>query len=162
MTESSSPGSTVPLPPHSPAVQAALDVDHLRLLEIGFYISGIVTAFRFIWLLFIAGIFFCIGVGSIVLPHHGNGASANDPPPAFVFMIMGLVFGFIVVVILIFAGLEIYAGRCLKKRRHPLLIQIIAAFYCLSLPWGTALGVFTFIVLNRPSVKSLFERPPLP
>jgi hypothetical protein len=36
--------------------------------------------------------------------------------------------------------------------------MVIAIITCLSVPLGTALGVFTLIVLARPSVKQLFER----
>ncbi len=142
-----------PVPVH-PAIQAALDAEHLRLLEIGFYISGVLTAFRFIWFLFIAGFFALAGFGVAMAPHHAD-SSANNPP-AFVFFIMAGVFGIIILLSLVFAGFEIYAGICLKKRKYPILIQIVAAFYCLSIPWGTALGVFTFMVLNRPSVRPLF------
>ncbi len=151
-----------PLPPTPvhPAVQAALDADHLRLLEIGFLLSGIVTALRFLWLLFIAAIFAFAGIGGAIAAHHSPHASNGSAPPLIVFFIFAGVFATIVIFTLIYAAFEIYAGICLKNRRHPLLIQIVAAFSCLSIPWGTALGVFTFMVLNRPSVRPLFERPP--
>ncbi len=161
MTESPpNPGNpaTASLTPRDPAIQAALDEDHLRLLEIGFYISGVVTALRFVWLLFVAAIFAVVGLTASFAAMRKASGETGHPPPAFVFLIFAGVFGFIVFLTLIFAGLEIYAGRCLKHRQHPILIQIVAAIYCLSIPWGTALGVFTFMVLNRPSVRPLFER----
>ena len=143
--------------PRDPATQAALDADHLRLLEIGFYISGGLSVLRFLWFLII-GIFFCVvGFGAKFAAHDGYAGSHGNAPPAVVFIIMAGVFGTIVFLSLLFAVLEIYAGCCLKNRRHPILVQVVAAFYCLSIPWGTALGVFTFIVLNRPSVKPLFR-----
>jgi len=153
-------GSTVPLPPTPvhPAIQAALDADHLRLLEIGFYISGVMTAIRFIWFLLIAFFFLIGGVSAFFAAHHAGNGSPENVPPAVIFFIFAAIFGVIIFLTLIFAGLEIYAGRCLKDRRHPVLIQVIAAFYCISIPCGTALGVFTFMVLNRPSVKSLFAQ----
>jgi hypothetical protein len=30
---------------------------------------------------------------------------------------------------------------------------------CLSIPWGTAFGICAIGVLNRPSVKALFDLP---
>jgi len=157
------PSSPLPLPalpsPRDPAIQAALDASHLQLLEIGFYISGILTALRFLWFLAIVILFSVAGLGATFAGRPGSTGSPNAPPPAVVFFIIAGVFGVIIVFSLIFACLEIYAGMCLKKRQHPILIQIVAAFYCLSIPWGTALGVFTFMVLNRPSVKSLFNQP---
>jgi hypothetical protein len=158
------PGIPTPLqanpnlwPPRDPAIQAALDTDHLRLLEIGFYISGVLTAFRFLWFLAM-GVFFSVaGFAALQAAQHQHNAQAAPPPAAF-FLIFAVIFGTIIFLTLIFAGLEIYAGICLKNRRHPVLIQIIAGFYCLSIPWGTALGVSTFMVLNRPSVKPLFSQ----
>jgi len=145
-------------PVRDPAIQAALDVDHLRLLEIGFYISGVMTAFRFIWFLLMAVFFAIIGFTTAFATPHGHNGSSGGPPPAMFFLIFACVFGVIILLTLIFAGFEIYAGICLKKRRHPVLIQIVAALYCLSIPWGTALGVFTFMVMNRSSVRPLFEQ----
>lgn len=147
----------VPVAPLDPAIQAALDADHLKLLEIGFYISGVVTALRFVWFIFIAVFFLIAGFGASFAAHHVNNGTSGNPPPAFIFFIFASIFGVVILLTLVFAGLEIYAGRCLKKRQHPILIQVIAAFYCISIPWGTALGVFTFMVLNRPSVKPLFN-----
>jgi len=145
----------IPAPVH-PTIQAALDADHLRLLEIGFYISGVLTALRFIWFFFIAAIFAVAGVGSVIAARAHSDMPSKDVPPEIVFFIIAVFFGVIILLTLIFAGLEIYAGMCLKKRKHPVMIQVVAAIYCLSIPWGTALGVFTFMVLNRPSVKPLF------
>jgi len=161
MADSPSLGNPTPLPPTPvhPAIQAALDADHLRLLEIGFYISGVVTALRFFWFLFIAAFFAIAGFSASFVPHTITNGSSGSPPPALFFFIFAGIFGTFILLTLIFAGLEIYAGRCLKNRRYPVLIQVVAAFYCLSIPWGTALGVFTFMVLNRPSVRPLFARP---
>jgi uncharacterized membrane protein len=151
-----------PVPPLQPevrrAVQDARDEDHLRLLEIGFYISGVLTALRFLWFGIIAVFFAFGGLAAILANAHGSQSPANGPPPAFVLFFLAIIFGTMILLTLVFAALEIYAGVCLKNRRHPVLIQIVAAFYCLSIPWGTALGVFTFMVLNRPSVKPLFLR----
>jgi uncharacterized membrane protein len=141
--------------PRDPSTQAALDENHLQLLEIGFYISGVLTALRFLWFLVIAIFFAIVGFGTAFAQVPATNATAG-PPPAFFFFFMALVFGFIIFLSLLFACLEIYAGICLKNRKHPLLIQVIAALYCISIPWGTALGVCTFMVLNRPSVKVRF------
>jgi len=36
--------------------------------------------------------------------------------------------------------------------------MVIAGIECLFMPFGTVLGVFTLVVLVRPSVKELFLR----
>ena len=35
---------------------------------------------------------------------------------------------------------------------------VIACLACMQMPLGTILGVFTIIVLARPSVKEMFDR----
>ena len=140
------------------AVQGARDEDHLKLLEIGFYISGILTALRFFWFGMMMSFFVFAGVITSFATAQRHANSPGDPPPEIVFFFVAIVFGSFLLLTLVFAALEIYAGVCLKNRRHPVFIQIIAGFYCLSIPWGTALGVLTFMVLNRPSVRYLFSQ----
>ncbi len=55
------------------------------------------------------------------------------------------------------AGLIAIAGRCLSRRTHYTYCFVIAGICCIFIPFGTILGVFTIIVLARPSVKALFE-----
>jgi hypothetical protein len=55
--------------------------------------------------------------------------------------------------------LTIYAGRCLKQHKAYNLAFVLACLNCLHAPLGTALGVFTLLVLSRPSVKALFGVP---
>lgn len=73
---------------------------------------------------------------------------------------MGLIFTvFAAAIIVLGWGLAIatvYAGRCLARRRKHTFCLGVAAVSCMNAPIGTALGVFTIIVLMRPSVKELF------
>jgi hypothetical protein len=48
------------------------------------------------------------------------------------------------------------SGLFLLKRRHRMFILIVAGLNCLSVPLGTILGVFTFVVLGRDSVRKAF------
>ena len=50
----------------------------------------------------------------------------------------------------------ILAGRFLAARRRHLFCIVIAGIACMFMPMGTVLGIFTIIVLMRPSVKELF------
>jgi len=60
------------------------------------------------------------------------------------------------------AVLLFIAGRCLARRKHHMFCLVIAGIRCLFMPFGTVLGVFTLIVLMRPSVKAQFQSyPPL-
>jgi hypothetical protein len=52
------------------------------------------------------------------------------------------------------------AGRFLKRRIHHPFCLAAAGVSCLFMPLGTVLGVFTLLVLLRPSVRALFNPPP--
>ena len=142
----------------SPELQAAIDAEHLRLLQIGYYILGAMTLLRILWLAFIAVMFCFMGTISTFATHHAfENEAGNNLPPQFFFVFIPCFFAVMIFFSLAFVCLEFYAAHCLKTRRNILLIQIVAALYCISLPWGTAVGACTFMVLGRPSVRALFR-----
>lgn len=49
--------------------------------------------------------------------------------------------------------LNILAGYWISRRRNRTATQVIAAFNCLNIPFGIALGIFTFMVLGDDEVK---------
>jgi hypothetical protein len=59
----------------------------------------------------------------------------------------------------LFSGLTIYAGRCVAKARAALFVKVMAGLNCLFIPYGTILGICTFVVLSRPEVHRVFTRP---
>ena len=89
----------------------------------------------------------------------GNGArhAANEPPPEFLGWLFAGIGTFITLFAWTVAGLTLYSGRCLKRRQKRTLSLVTAGLNCLQIPLGTALGIFTFIVLNRPSVQALYR-----
>jgi hypothetical protein len=52
---------------------------------------------------------------------------------------------------------NLLSGLFLRARRHRTFSMVVAAINCLHIPIGTALGVFTFIVLGRESVRKLYR-----
>jgi hypothetical protein len=70
-------------------------------------------------------------------------------------VIVGVGSGFVLLGWL-FAALVAVAGRKLAKRRGRTFCIVVAALCCIMVPLGTILGVFTLIVLTRPSVQALF------
>lgn len=137
--------------------QRLLDEEHLRLLRIGYFVAGGTTAFVALFgLVYVAmGFFFVLGLSSApVRPH--------EPPPAFIGWLFGLIGITFTVVGGILATLKLLTARALGQRNGRTLCLVTAAFTCLSVPYGTALGIFTFVVLGRPSVRALFGVEPLP
>jgi hypothetical protein len=132
------------------ARQQILDEDNLQLLRIGYFISAGLTLFGAV---IIMGYTFFI---SIVFAQIAKTPDMAGFPPMFGKLIgaFGLVFGLFVIGI---AVLKFVTAQQLKKRRSRIFCLVIAGITCLSIPYGTFLGVCTFIVLLRPTVKRTFE-----
>lgn len=136
-------------PPNPPAVPPSQDEEHLRLLAVFHYVVAALTAF------FACFPFIHLGIGVFMLLKPQ--AFKPGPPPepfAWLFIVIGA--------LAILAGwtlavLFLLAGRNLSRRRRHLFCQVVAGIGCIFMPFGTVLGVFTLIVLSRPSVRTLFE-----
>ena len=59
------------------------------------------------------------------------------------------------------AVLVLMAGRFIARRKHYMFCFVMACVECVFMPFGTALGVFTILVLSRQSVKRLFNPRPV-
>jgi hypothetical protein len=130
--------------------QSILDDDHLRLLSIGYYIlGGTHLVVSFIPLIYIA-----LGALLISTPLELYTGEASPEFIGWFFVIIGVVFA---VGFLLLGALQLFTGRCLKRRESRTLCLIVAAITCALIPYGTAVGVFTFIVLRRQSVELLFD-----
>ncbi|MGH8080760.1 MAG: hypothetical protein ACREP7_09300 [Lysobacter sp.] len=128
----------------------AEDASHLKVLSIVYYVFA---ALDLISIVFIG--FYALMMRSVFsanpIPQNQNSA----PPDAFIGILMA--FCAIAVVLTVVASVTHFmTARRLTERRGMMFCQIIAGLTCLSFPLGTVLGVFTFIVLGRPSVKALF------
>jgi len=127
----------------------------LSILSIFHYVFGglaaLVACFPVFHLLF--GILF-MGVAAA-------GVSENKPE-----MLVPGAFGLIFVVIAgsmilfgwTFAICVIYAGRCIAKKKKYMFCLVMGGIQCMFFPFGTALGIFTIILLVKDSVKELFDR----
>ncbi|MBC8066519.1 MAG: hypothetical protein H7Y17_16935 [Chlorobia bacterium] len=137
--------------PANPTPPYSQDLEQLKLLET-FHkvIAGMYALFGF------CGFpHFIIGILAATNPKFMNTPKNQG---------MDVMFG----AIFILAGLAVILGawtltvlswlssQRIAQRRGIKLIYATAGLNCLWMPFGTALGVFTFIVLTRPSVRSIF------
>jgi len=96
-----------------------------------------------------------IGLGGFLnsdFIQHGE----ETPPPEVlggIFQVMGWV---LFAVLEAFGILVISSGRWITKGRNRIGSMVIAGFCCLSFPVGTALGIFTFVVLANEEVKRTY------
>jgi hypothetical protein len=146
--------------------------ERLRLLAIGYYVKGAVGAFFISFLLF--HFFFLLGFSFIpetawnpppkpatmaqspsVLPS-STPPRVNQAPPVMMFRIFAAGIGVIILLGWTFGALTIYAGRCVQKRQHRTLIFVMAGLNCVLIPWGTLLGIATFILLQTPVARREF------
>jgi hypothetical protein len=128
------------------------DEEHLRLLKIFYYIFSGITAFQ-------ASIpLIHVAIGIIILIAAAAGGGEERGPPAFLGLLFVCVGGAIVLIGWTLAICAFFAARCLSRRTAYVFCFAIAVLNCLFIPYGTVLGIFTIIVLVRPSVKAIFER----
>lgn len=132
------------------SVQSIIDDEHLRLLRIGYFISAGQTAIIIPFGLFYAAL-------GLVVGHLPSGAGSAPTPP-FLPLVFGLIGAAVTGFAAVSAVLKLVTGIRLKERRGRLLCMITAGLSLLEVPYGTALGLMTFIVLGRPNVKQQFER----
>jgi hypothetical protein len=138
------------------ARQSIIDEEHLKLLSILYIISAVMSAvFSLFGLMYAAmGVFVTEAIKRVPdLSANTN----NAPPPEFVGWIFGAFGAAIFLSLIIMAGLKLGVAFRIKKRKSRVFCMVIAAIECLGVPYGTLLGIFTFIVLGRDSVTRLFE-----
>lgn len=128
------------------------DAEHLRLLALFHYVvAGIGALFSLIPVIHLV-------IGIFIVTGRFPDAPDDRFPVAFgwLFIIMAVAF---ILCGLAFSICLAIAGRFLSCRKHYVYCLVMAALACALMPFGTVLGVFTIIVLQRDSVKRLFERP---
>jgi hypothetical protein len=138
------------------ARQSIVDEEHLKLLSIGYMISAAISAVFSMFGLMYAG----MGAFVTEVIKRAPELSAdtkNGLPPEFVGWIVGGIGAAIFLGMIAMAGLKLGVALSLKKRKSRIFCMVIAAIECLGVPYGTLLGICTFIVLGRESVTRLFE-----
>ncbi len=133
--------------------QSILDEEHLKLLSLGYWVSG---GFAAMFSSF--GVMYAfIGLGLGVAASHADGAGkAGEAPPAFIgWLLLGIgvaVFLFAVSI----AVVKFWTAVCIRRRKSRTFCMVVAGITCLEFPYGTLLGVLTFMVLGRASVARAF------
>jgi hypothetical protein len=129
------------------------DLEHLRLLSIFHYVVGGLAA--------LFACFPCIHltIGIALVSGAMPAGPGQEGPPAMVGWFFIAIATAMILVGWSVAIAILVAGKFLSQKSHYMYCLVVAAIECLFMPFGTVLGVFTIIVLIRPSVKPLFETP---
>ena len=125
------------------------DREHLKLLAVFHYVVALFVAL-FSMLPFVH---LLIGLGMV---SGSLAARPAEPGAAIVGWFLVVFAGFFIGCGIAFAGCLAFAGKSLQEQKRYLYCIVIAGLSCMFAPFGTVLGVFTLVVLLRPSVKALF------
>jgi hypothetical protein len=133
--------------------QRKIDIEHLNLLSIFHFVSA---GLALLGLLFIAFHYFMFST-FLANPKIWENARSGPPPIEIFYFLKWLYFVFALWFI---AGgvANVVSGIGMRKRKWRTFSLVVAGINCLHLPLGTVLGVFTFIVLLRESVRELYEQ----
>ena len=161
-------------PSVAPEVEEQIIVrERLHLLALGYYIKGAVGVVFISFFLF----HFVFFLGFSLMPESAwktppkpsttqsssvspspSPESVNQGPPVVMSRILAGVIGVIILLGWTFGALTIYAGRCIRQRKHRTFIYVMAGLNCVLIPWGTLLGIATFIVVQSPAAQDQFRR----
>ncbi len=124
--------------------------NNLSTLSILHYVYGGLTCFAGLFMLLF------IGVGTFLR----TDMVQQQPDAADAAMVGGIMQGLgavLFVVVEVIGVLIILSGRWIKRRVNRTGSLVIAGFCCLSFPFGTALGIFTFVTLLNDEVRREYE-----
>ena len=139
--------TTVEPRPAPPASFADDDLEQLRLLSVFHYVVAGITALVSL----LPGFQLLFGL----LMASGHLAAEDEGSRVFGFLMAGCAS------FLLFTGMGLaaaiaLAGHSIARRRRYTYTLVVAGVLCVFVPLGTILGVLTFVVLVRPSVRALF------
>lgn len=140
------PQAAHPLPPRDP------DEENLRILSICHWVGAGLAG---LGLLFLA-LHFLMMRTFFMNPEMWNKKPAAEQPPEQIFLFMKLFYQLGALLIVAFLVANVMSARFLAMRKNRTFSFIVAGLNCIQIPLGTALGIFTFIVLSRPSVERLY------
>ncbi len=150
-----SPPVPAAIAPDDLALQQVRDLEHLKLMSIFHFVFGGLAL---------------IGIG-LLFVHYGLMHSAfsnpdiwkSNPqalPPKEFLEAFNWVYVFMGVLLLAGLAANVLSGVFLWQKRYRTFSMIVAGLDCFQVPFGTALGVFTLIVLSRDSVRALYAGEP--
>jgi hypothetical protein len=133
------------------------DLEYLRILSVFYYVvAGIAALFACFPIIHLS-----VGISMLTGGFFGPDIPQDEPFP---FALFGLMFTIIPAVIILsgwaYAICMVAAGYFLGQRQRYIFCMVMAAISCVFMPFGTVLGIFTILLLARPSVKELFEANP--
>jgi hypothetical protein len=144
-----------PIPPMGalPRNQRNVDEDHLNLLAIFHFVIAAMTLLGILFLFAHYAMMHFIFTNPDIWKDQKDG-----PPPEAIFSIFIIIYIIAGAFLVVIGILNVMSGLFLRERKNRTFSLVVAAIDCLQFPFGTTLGVFTFVVLFRDSVRVIYER----
>jgi hypothetical protein len=135
-------------------MQRRTDDEQLKLLAIFHYVFA---GFAVLGILLLCA-HFAFMTALFTRPEIWNQKNYSGPPPEFFTVFLGAIY-FIAGVMTVAGGiLNFLSANFIRQRRNHTFSFVVACLNCLQVPLGTALGVFTIVVLSRPSVRAQYGK----
>jgi hypothetical protein len=145
--------------PPPPLHENPTDRDHLNLLAIFHYV---IAGTALLGLLFLIGHYVLMATlmnPALQMPVSGSG---SRPPPDGLTHLIGGFYAIAGLAVIAMGVANFLSGRWIHQRQNRMFSLVIAGINCLHVPLGLTLGIFTFIVLMRPSVQHAYQFAPDP
>jgi hypothetical protein len=123
------------------------DEQHLDLLSIFFYVyAGLVGLST----MMVAGVAI---LGLALIPASASHGSSPPPEVALFGGAFLIIFGAVAILLAAKTVVMILAGRALGRRSGYVISMVAACLAVITIPLGTALGIFALIMLTKPGVR---------
>ncbi len=132
------------------------NIEHIRLLSIFYFVFGGLSLFVAFVLLIYMAILGAIFTNSTVRESIESSGTNLDTPIS----IVGAIFTGVIILVTVIGILQIISGFKLRKKTNRIFSLVMGIIALPSFPLGTALGVFTIIVLTRDSVIEMYNNQP--
>ncbi|HET7607854.1 MAG TPA: hypothetical protein VFL84_04195 [Gammaproteobacteria bacterium] len=132
--------------------QAIIDAEHLRLLSIFHFVAAGLAMIGGGF----ASLYFVMFQLIFANPEIWAQSEQGAPPEQMMTFFRSFLLGFMLWFLIAAVG-NLLSGLFMRGRRHRVFSMVVAGINCLHIPIGTLLGVFTFIVLSRDSVRKMYE-----
>jgi hypothetical protein len=130
--------------------------EHLRLLSIFYFVfGGLSLLVAFILIIYAVVLRIIFSSTGVIDSIESSGTYMEMP--------MNIIVGFlmaILILVTVIGVLQIVAGFKLRNKTNRIFSLVMGVIALPSFPLGTALGVFTIVVLTRPSVIEMYDKQP--
>ncbi len=130
--------------------------EHLRLLSIFYFVfGGLSLLVAFILIIYAVVLRIIFSSTGVIDSIESSGTYMEMP--------MNIIVGFLIAILIlvtVIGVLQIVAGFKLRNKTNRIFSLVMGVIALPSFPLGTALGVFTIVVLTRPSVIEMYDKQP--